>query len=366
MVGLMPASLQAAQPKTLEIGAAAPDFSLPGVDDKTYSLADFKDANILVVVFTCNHCPTAQAYEERIKKLAADYKDRGVAVVAIQPNDPAAVRLDELGYTDLGDSLEDMKTRAQVHGFNFPYLYDGETQATTQAYGPIATPHVFIFDRARKLRFCGRIDDHENPTKTKTHDTRDALDAMVAGKPVPVETTKTFGCSIKWADKKGGAAAATKALDKEPVELKTIDSDGLRELVTNKGDKVRVINVWATWCGPCVAEFPDLVTMNRMYRKRGFEMVTVTADAPENREAALKFLNEQHASTANYIFNEDSPYKLADALGVEWQGALPFTLVVKPGGEVVYKKMGPIDPLELRRAIVDEISRYYFKLEKTR
>ena len=104
---------RAAQPKTLEIGAAAPDFSLPGVDGKTYSLADFKDANILVVVFTCNHCPTAQAYEERIKQLAADYKDRGVAVVAIQPNDPAAVRLDELGYTDLGDSLEDMKIRAE-------------------------------------------------------------------------------------------------------------------------------------------------------------------------------------------------------------------------------------------------------------
>jgi peroxiredoxin len=364
-IALAPIALSAAQPKTLEIGAAAPDFSLPGVDGKTYSLADFKDANILVVVFTCNHCPTAQAYEERIKQLAADCKDRGAAVVAIQPNDPAAVRLDELGYTDLGDSLEDMKIRAADHGFNFPYLYDGETQATARAYGPAATPHVFIFDRERKLRFCGRIDDHENPAKTKTHDTRDALDAMVAGKPVPVETTKTFGCSIKWADKKGGAAAGLAKWDKESAELKTIDADGLRDLVANKGEKLRVINVWATWCGPCVTEFPELVTMNRMYRNRPFEMVTVTADAPENREATLKFLNEQHVSTANYIFDKDDPYALADALGVEWQGALPLTLVVKPGGEVVYKKMGPIDPLELRRAIVDEISRYYFKLEKT-
>ena len=142
---------EAAQPTMLEIGATAPDFSLPGIDGKTYSLADFKDAHVLVVVFTCNHCPTAQAYEERIKQLAADYKDRGVAVVAIQPNDPAAVRLDELGYTDLSDSLEDMKIRAEDHHFNFPYLYDGETQATARAYGPVATPHVFIFDRDRKL-----------------------------------------------------------------------------------------------------------------------------------------------------------------------------------------------------------------------
>jgi peroxiredoxin len=356
----------AAQPKTLEIGAAAPEFSLPGVDGKKYSLADFKDANLLVIVFTCNHCPTAQAYEERIKQLAADFKDRGVAVVAIQPNDPSAVRLDELGYTDLGDSLEDMKTRAEDHHFNFPYLYDGETQATAKAYGPAATPHVFIFDRDRKLRFCGRIDDHENPAKTKTHDTRDAIEALLAGNPVPNEKTKTFGCSIKWAEKVSGAAAALKKWDREAAELKTIDADGLRELVANKGEKLRVINVWATWCGPCVTEFPELITINRTYRGRPFEMVTVTADAPENREAALKFLNEQHASTANYIFDNDDPYALADALGLEWQGALPLTVVVKPGGEVIYKKMGPIDPLELRRAIVDEISRYYFKLENTK
>ena len=120
---------------------------------------------------------------------------------------------------------------------------------------------MFIFDRDRKLRFCGRIDDHENPAKTKTHDTRDAIEALLAGKPVPIETTKTFGCSIKWAEKVSGAAAALKKWDRETAELKTIDADGLRELVANKGEKLRVINVWATWCGPCVTEFPELITM---------------------------------------------------------------------------------------------------------
>jgi peroxiredoxin len=357
-----PGELLAAELKTLAIGATAADFSLPGVDGKAYSLADFADADILAIVFTCNHCPTAQAYEERIKQLAADYKDRGVAVVAISPNDPAAVRLDELGYTDLGDSLEDMKIRARDHGFDFPYLYDGETQATSQAYGPVATPHVFLFDRDRKLRFCGRIDDHENPAKTKTHDTRDALDAMLVGKPVPIATTRTFGCSIKWADKRQSAADAVTNWDKEEAELHPIDDAGLGELVANKTGKLRVINIWATHCGPCVTEFPELVTINRMYRNRDFEMVTVSADAPENRNAAFKFLNRQHASMPNYIYDKDDPYALADALGVEWQGALPFTLVVKPGGEIAYSKTGPIDPLELRRAIVVELSRYYFKL----
>jgi thiol-disulfide isomerase/thioredoxin len=355
------AVVAAAQPETLQIGASAPDFSLPGVDGKTYTLADFSDADILAIIFTCNHCPTAQAYEDRIKQLAADYQDRGVTVIAVSPNDDAAVRLDELGYTDLGDSLDDMQLRAEEQKFNFPYLYDGETQAMSQAYGPVATPHAFIFDRDRKLRFCGRIDDHENPAKTKTHDTRNALDALVAGNPVPVETTRTFGCSIKWSDKRQSAADALAKWDEESAELHSIDAAGLADLVANKSDKLRVINVWATWCGPCVTEFPDLVTIHRMYRNRDFEFVTVTADAPENRDAALKFLNRQHASMKNYIFDKDDPYALADALRVEWPGALPFTLVVKPGGEVVYSQMGPIDPLELRRAIVDELSRYYFQ-----
>src|SRR6267142_491474 len=115
---------QAANPPMLKIGAKAPDFNLPGVDGKTYSLKDFADAKILVIIFTCNHCPTAQAYEQRIIKLNEDYKDKGVALVAISPNDPLAVRLDELGYTDLGDSFDDMKVHANRRDFKFPYLYD--------------------------------------------------------------------------------------------------------------------------------------------------------------------------------------------------------------------------------------------------
>src|SRR5207253_4258236 len=131
------------------------------VDGKSYSLKNFATARILAVIFTCNHCPTAQAYEDRIIRLHADYKDRGVALVAISPNDPRAVRLDELGYTDLSDSFEEMKLRAKEKKFPFPFLYDGDTQKTALAYGALATPHVFIFDQARMLRYVGRFDDSE-------------------------------------------------------------------------------------------------------------------------------------------------------------------------------------------------------------
>ena len=214
--------------KTLAIGASAPDFELPGVDGKSHALKDYADAKVLVVYFTCNHCPTAQAYEARVAKLHDDYKDKGVAVVAISPNDPKAVRLDELGYTDLTDSFEDMKIRARDHHYPYPYLYDGDTQATAKAYGVLATPHVYVFDADRKLRYVGRFDDGEVKTP-KSHDVLNAVDALLAGKEVPVAKTRVFGCSTKWADKQADARKSLEKWDAEPVSIEPIDLHGRRQ-----------------------------------------------------------------------------------------------------------------------------------------
>src|SRR4249920_3350492 len=122
LVFALPAFCDEGGPPTLAIGSAAPDFCLPGIDGQNHCLKDYGASKLLVIAFTCNHCPTAQLYESRIKQLAADYKDRGVTLVAIEPNNPNAVRLDEMGYTDVGDSFEDMKTRAEFRKFNFTYL----------------------------------------------------------------------------------------------------------------------------------------------------------------------------------------------------------------------------------------------------
>src|SRR6516165_7220492 len=300
----------------LAIGSAAPELNLPGVDGKTYRLADFADAKVLVVIFTCNHCPTAQAYEERIMKLHADYRDKGVALVAISPNDPLAVRLDELGYTDIGDSFDDMKLHAKRRGFKFPYLYDGETQRVATAFGVLATPHVFVFDRNRKLGYHGRIDDGEI-TPPKSNDARNAIDAVLAGREVAVAKTRVFGCSTKWADKRDSARAAVEKWNAEPVELKEIDEGGLRDLAANKTEKYRLINLWSTTCAPCIAELPDFVTANRMYRGRHFEMYTLTTDPREHKETALKVLKKHSVSCTNYIFAGDDRDKLADIIDSE-------------------------------------------------
>jgi peroxiredoxin len=344
--------------KTLAIGDAAPDFKLPGVDGREYTLASFADAKLLLVVFTCNHCPTAQAYEDRIIRLHADYRDKGVAVLAISPNDPLAVRLDELGYTDVGDSFEDMQQRAKDRDFQFPYLYDGETQQTSLAYGVLATPHVYLFDGERKLSYTGRIDDSDVKTVT-SHDTRHALDALLAGKPVPVEKTRVFGCSTKWSDKRADAKKSLEKWDQEPVELKRLDEAGVMKLAQNDTGKLLLINVWATWCGPCITELPEFVTMNRMYRRRDFQLVTISLDDPEQQEAALKVLREKKVAATNYLSTVPDRDKFADLLDKEWTGAMPYTVLIAPGGKVVYRKSGEIEPLEVRRAVVDFLGRTY-------
>jgi thiol-disulfide isomerase/thioredoxin len=353
------------EPVTLPIGSAAPDFKLKNaVDDREYALADFKDAKVLAIIFTTNHCPTANAYEQRIIDLHKDYSGKGVAVVAINPNDPQAVRLDELGYTDVTDDFDSMKLRAKEHAYAFPYLYDGDTQAAAKAYGCQATPHVFIFDAERKLRYTGSIDESDvNPPKK--HYARDAIDALLAGKPVTTEKTKVVGCSTKWSYKRDDVKAYYAKVDAEPVELSEIDAAGIKALAKNDTNKLRVINVWATYCIPCIAELPEFVTMNRMYRKRDFEFITITMDDMKRKDKALAQLKELHASGKNYIVkvaDEDSDDRttVLGAIDEKWEGPLPHTVVIAPGGKVLYRNTGGISNfLELKRVVVDYIGRTY-------
>jgi peroxiredoxin len=357
-VSLAAGAAAAKDVEPLAIGAAAPELNLPGVDGKTCRLADFADAKLLVVIFTCNHCPTAQAYEDRIIRLHADYRDKGVALVAVSPNDPLAVRLDELGYTDLGDSFDDMKVHAKRRGFKFPYLYDGETQRVSTSYGVLATPHVFIFDGDRKLRYNGRIDDSET-AEPKSHDARQAIDDLLAGREVRVAKTRVFGCSTKWADKRDSARESVEKWNAEPVTLKTIDEESLRELTANQTEKYRLINLWSTTCAPCIAELPEFVTVNRMYRGRHFEMYTLSIDPPERKEIALKVLEKHHVSCANFIFHSDDRDKLADLVDSAWEGPVPYTLLIAPGGKIVHRWKDGIKPAELKSEISNALGKTY-------
>ena len=345
--------------KTLEVGDKAPDFDLPGVDGRQYTLRDFSKADVLVIVFTCNHCPTAQAYEDRIKKLAADYRNKGVALVAISPNDPKAVRLDELGYSDMGDSFEDMKIRARDMKYNFPYLYDGQRQQVSRAYGPERTPHVFIFDKQRILRYVGRIDDSEKPQRVTSEDARRAIDALLVGRNVPVTQTPTIGCSIKWSSKRGSVKQAFESWARETVTVEMIDLKHIEKLVKNDTGKFRVIYIWASWSRPSGDQLAEFVTINRMYRRRKFELLTISVDSPSRKAEVHSLLKRHQASCWNYVFDSDDIYPLMAAVDADLLGGIPYTVVVQPGGKVLYRGLGIVDPLELKKVIVGYLGRYY-------
>jgi peroxiredoxin len=172
--------------KGVAIGDPGPVFKdLEGVDGKTHSLGDYADAKLVAVVFTCNHCPVAQAYQDRLIQLVKDYEDQGVQFVAINVNNIEP------------DRLPKMKERAEEKGFNFPYLYD-PSQQIARDYGATVTPHVFVLDGQRRVAYMGAIDDSQDESKIEQQHLRDALDALLAGQTPATATTQQFGCSIKY------------------------------------------------------------------------------------------------------------------------------------------------------------------------
>jgi len=384
---LLPALIHAETPKAkksampegfheLKIGDAAPDFDLVGIDEEKHTLKNYEDADLLMIAFLSNHCPTSQAVEGRIKKLLKDYKGKGLKVVAINPNDPAALRPDELGYSKYNDSFPEMKLHAKEQSFTFPYLYDGDTQKTALAYGCLATPHVFIFDKERKLRYQGRLDDsrYGDDATVTAPDARNAIEALLAGKPVPVEVTKPHGCSTKWIDKRKQLVADNEKWEKGEVAVELIDAKGVEALRKNDTKKVRLFNVWATWCGPCVEEFPQLVATSRKFGLRDFEFISISIDDPETIDEVKAFLEKNNAVVPEklkpsvkaegrkgnaYVFKGASHDELIKALDSEWPGPIPHTLVVAPGGEVIFRQNGPVDGDELRAKILEHMGRFY-------
>jgi thiol-disulfide isomerase/thioredoxin len=357
--GLGTAAMAANEPPVLPIGSTLPAFSLPGIDGKTYTDKSFT-SDYLVLIFTCPHCPTAQAYQERIRKLVTDYTPKKVTIVAINPNNADAVRLDELAYTDLSDSFEEIKERVRDQKLNFLWLDDGPKQELSNKMGPVATPHVFIFDKQRKLRFEGRIDDAERESAATKFDTRVALDALLAGKEPPVTSTRVFGCSVKWADKVPEYAKYKARWAAEPVTLEKADVATLKALRANKDSgKIRMINVWATWCGPCITEFDELVEHNIRFRGRPFEMVTIAAEFPDMEGSVKEFLVKKHASMKNYILASNNKDELYDAFESvkDWRGELPYTIILDETGKVIYRERGELSFLKMRRAIVPELNR---------
>jgi peroxiredoxin len=361
---VLPLTAVAAEHPILTLGAPAPDFSLPGVDGKIHKLSDYASSKVLAVVFTCDHCPNAQMYEGRVTQLYDEYKDKGVAVVAISPNDPKAIRIDELDSSDVSDTLDEMKIRVAYKHLPYPYLYDGETESVSRDYGPQASPHIFLFDRERKLRYEGAIDDSYRVEFVKRHYALDAIDALLADKELAVKHTGAFGCSTKWSDKEGANVAFMEKLNAQPVSLEMVSAETLKSLHTNADGNVRLIQFWSTQCSACLQEFAGIQDIYRMYSDRNFELVAVSMNKPGEKPAVTQWLEKTHATSRNLLFDSENTAALQKAFDSKWDSGpeVPYTILLDADGNVLYQSAEPVDLLKLRRTILANLPSAYIGL----
>jgi thiol-disulfide isomerase/thioredoxin len=261
-----------------------------------------------------------------------------------------------MGYTDVGDSLPEMKIRATYRHLDYPYLYDGATQSVALQYGPTATPHVFIFDQQKMLRYEGRIDNKARANTATKHEARDAIDALIAGRPVTVEDTPAVGCLTKWAYKETGANSEMAQGDRKPVTVQMASIDQLKALRENSGtQKILPVNFLATWCGPCMEEFPELQKMVRMYADRQLNVVTLSINSPDEEKFALAFREKYHAISRNLLFAGSDSADAVSAFGTDWKGGVPYTVLIGTNGEVLFKEQGSMDTLDVERAILKNL-----------
>ncbi len=327
----------AAQPTKVTVGQPAPDFELKDTAGKAHSLKAYRGQTV-VIGFVGTKCPIANAYITRMNGIAAEYKTKNVVFLGINSN--------------VNEPLKLVREHAARAKYVFSILKDdGNTIA--DSFGASVTPEMYIIDGAGVLRYHGRVDNASDEKRVERHDLRAALDEMLAGKAISKADLKAFGCVIKRA-----GVTETKALQKpmkapataSPVALlKPADFSKLR---ADSQGKVLLLNFWATWCAPCVAEFPEFVMIDKNYRAKGVRMVSISTDEKSDLEGAvIPFLKKQKAEFESFLSDANDPQELIDVVDKNWSGALPATFVFDKQGKLVFTKYGIIDREELLKAL---------------
>jgi len=352
---------------SLTIGQPAPDFTLKDLSGKPYALKDAR-GQITVLAFLSARCPISNYYNERIRALAEDYAKQNVSFLAINAS--------------ADENVAEIKAHAEKQGFQFPILKD-KGNKVADAYHAERTPEIFVVDAQGVLRYHGRIDNHYLTIHVKTHDLRNALDELLAGKPVSVPEAKALGCLIKRTQaalrefpvsasptenavsanslprapfafgfapqrpnpkprqvpaKVKPAAAAAKS---NVALLKPVDFPKLRDSL--KG-KVLVVNFWATWCAPCVAEMPEFVQLDADYRAKGVQVLAISADdTTDLKTLVTSFVKEKKMTFPVYVMDTDDPQEMMNHFNKDWPGTLPATFIFDKQGQIILSKYGIID-----------------------
>ena len=328
-------------PTSPTVGQPAPDFTLADLSGKTHSLKDYRGKGV-VVGFISARCPISNAYKDRIRAIADEYEKRGVAFLGVN--------------SSADESIEEARAFAAKNNLDFTILKD-EGNVVADAYAAERTPKVYLIDGEGVLRYQGRIDNSQDSRMVKRNDLREALNEMLAGKPVSVAETRALGCMIKRVqDAKAAPAkvpAKTTAAQAEP-KVGTLKPADFNKFKDSARGKVLVLNFWATWCGPCVAEFPELVALDAKYRDKGVKLVGITADDPDDvQPKVIPFIKKQKVKFDIVLQDTEDPQEMFDKINKDWPGVLPATFVYDKQGNLAYSRFGIID----RDQLVAEIEK---------
>lgn len=326
-------------PPAPPVGQPAPDFTLKDTAGRQHALKDYR-GRLIVIGFIAVRCPVSNAYNTRIRELADEYRPRGVVFLGVNSN--------------ANEPVAEIKAHAAEHGFGFTILKDDDNRVADR-YGAARTPEMYLVDEQGVLRYHGRVDNSIEPRQVKTRDLSAALDEVLAGKPVTTPETKAFGCIIVRAKQPNAAANATLAgrakADDEP-QVKLLKPAEFKTLTQASAGKVLVVNFWATWCGPCVAEFPEFVALDKQYRDKGVRFIAISADEKDDiKGKVIPFLKEQKATFEAFLQDVEDPQEMIDVVTKDWQGALPATFIYDKTGRLSYAHYGVIDRAELVKEI---------------
>ncbi|MGE0884254.1 MAG: redoxin domain-containing protein [Blastocatellales bacterium] len=349
------ARIQAQASAPLAIGSAAPEFELNDLSGQQRSLKSYR-GKLTVMAFISARCPISNAYKDRIRAVADEYAKHGVEFIGVN--------------SSADETVEEIRNHAEQNKLDFTILKD-QGNIVADAYAAERTPKVYVIDGEGVLRYQGRIDNSQNPRLVKRNDLRAALDELLAGKPVTTASTQAMGCLIKrvgdLAQNKTAKPIAGKTTKPAPAKAAKPAADAsadpkvallkpaaYADMIKQSAGKVVVVNFWATWCGPCVVEFPEFVKLDEEYRGKDVRFVHISADdIAEIKTQVIPFLKEQKSRADQFIQDTDDPQEMVDAVFKDWPGILPATFVYDKTGKLVFHRFGIID----RGVLIAEIEK---------